>query len=232
MTERRRFFPSTPVQQIPGARVELEMQLQPLAPETEPEPPPCCPCDVMGAGWLTSLTSANDAAPWQPPENGAGWSRPAGNSPAWTQGQSTWQAEPDTFNDNGAPLESPGLRCTYLEIPLGGVMPPVIIGVLQGSNLCKARWQLAWNNPDPQAPSQCAAGHRAISAGNMVYVYLKTPAPALPPTDLPPGPQIPVPIPAPDILTATAYCNDNQAARLTLVITEQAAAPPIVHPFG
>lgn len=42
--QRRRFFPSTPVQQIPGQRVELTVQVRkdaaPAAPEPPPEPPP------------------------------------------------------------------------------------------------------------------------------------------------------------------------------------------------
>lgn len=48
MTERRRFFPSKRVQQVPGRSVELDVQLQP---NTE-----CaggaCECDVDGVAWL------------------------------------------------------------------------------------------------------------------------------------------------------------------------------------
>lgn len=36
MTERRRFFPATPVQRVPGRTVELEMQLRPEAPVLAP----------------------------------------------------------------------------------------------------------------------------------------------------------------------------------------------------
>ena len=39
MSERRRFFPATPVQRVPGRTVELEMQLRPEAPAAPPTNP-------------------------------------------------------------------------------------------------------------------------------------------------------------------------------------------------
>ena len=54
MTERRRFFPATPVQRVPGRTVELEMQLRPEVPEATPEPQLAgdCECNVGGVALL------------------------------------------------------------------------------------------------------------------------------------------------------------------------------------
>ena len=68
---RRRFFPATPVQQVPGRTVELEVQLRPAAPPAPPAAEEGCNCDVAYAlawperlspsGWeLGSVDSAMD----------------------------------------------------------------------------------------------------------------------------------------------------------------------------
>ena len=51
MTQRRRFFPSTPVQTVPGRTVEIEVQVRRIAPAPAPEvpvvEPPVCPVPVI-----------------------------------------------------------------------------------------------------------------------------------------------------------------------------------------
>lgn len=51
MTQRRRFFPSTPVQTVPGRTVEMEVQVRRTAPAPAPEvpvvEPPVCPVPVI-----------------------------------------------------------------------------------------------------------------------------------------------------------------------------------------
>lgn len=51
MTQRRRFFPSTPVQTVPGRTVEMEVQVRRIAPAPAPEvpvvEPPVCPVPAI-----------------------------------------------------------------------------------------------------------------------------------------------------------------------------------------
>lgn len=51
MTQRRRFFPSTPVQTVPGRTVEMEVQVRRTAPALVPEvpvvEPPVCPVPII-----------------------------------------------------------------------------------------------------------------------------------------------------------------------------------------
>lgn len=65
MTERRRFFPSRRVQQVPGARAELEVQLRPDAPPVQDCPPSACVCDVLGPAllvdWSVNALTYTDA---------------------------------------------------------------------------------------------------------------------------------------------------------------------------
>ena len=61
MSERRRFFPATPVQRVPGRTVELEMQLRP-----EPQLAGDCECNVGGVALLVVLNAdQSDGHSWQ-----------------------------------------------------------------------------------------------------------------------------------------------------------------------
>ena len=59
MTLRRRFFPSTPVQQAPGQTVQLEVQMRPevLEPMPEPQLAGDCECNVGGVALLVELNA-------------------------------------------------------------------------------------------------------------------------------------------------------------------------------
>lgn len=59
MTLRRRFFPSTPVQQAPGQTVQLEVQMRPevLEPMPEPQLAGDCECNVGGVALLMELNA-------------------------------------------------------------------------------------------------------------------------------------------------------------------------------
>lgn len=65
---RRRFFPSTKVQQDPAQSVELEVQLRPEVPEPMPEPQLAgdCECNVGGVALLVELNAdQGEAEFWQ-----------------------------------------------------------------------------------------------------------------------------------------------------------------------
>lgn len=68
MTLRRRFFPSTPVQQAPGQTVQLEVQMRPevLEPMPEPQLAGDCECNVGGVALLMELNAdQGEATSWQ-----------------------------------------------------------------------------------------------------------------------------------------------------------------------
>ena len=210
MTVRRRFFPSTPAQQQPGQHVELEMQLRPEAPPEQAPPTSAsgdCECDVIGAGWLVSMTAHGADMGWQELPDGrweiSGYSVSAGSLTSY------WEGVPETFSDWGMPLEGPTFRCKRLELYSYASPAAVIVGVLQGRTLCGARWHLAW---DRQAAAdsnsaQSINGHVARAEGNMVWVYQ-----FLIPTGAAPNGQA-------EVLTAKAMCGGVKVAELVLEIT-------------
>lgn len=203
MSERRRFFPATPVQRVPGRTVELEMQLRPAAPaaaQAAPAAPPPAPgvCDVMGARWLMSLTAVGADASQEELASGD-WLR-YGESPG-INGASTWSGQPEVADQFGQWLESETYRCVHLQITIFSTTP-VIVGVLQGASMSDVHWVLSWSHPRPNDPQRSLNGHHARWAGNMVWVTT---------------------LPWPDgsnaereVLTATAFCGGAQVDQLVL----------------
>ncbi|MDO5289353.1 MAG: hypothetical protein Q4F13_06925 [Pseudomonadota bacterium] len=164
--ERRRFFPARHVQHVPGQTVAMDVQLTPKA----PAPAGGCQCDVVGAGWLASLTGDGFDVGWEQLPNGL-W-RVSGQTGSNHWSVSLWQGTPDTFDAYGFPLESPGFRCVDLTLDIyAWVVLPVIVGVLQGRTLCDAAWDVAWAQGAAGSAAQSIHGHRAHAQGNMLYVY-------------------------------------------------------------
>lgn len=161
---RRRFFPSRRVQRVPGQQVALEVQLRPEAPV--PAPADECVCDVAGARWLWSLGPGD--AGWQEEPDGT-WLR--SGSSLFMSSASIWHGTPDRFDRAGTPLEGPGFRCVHIDIAYELGTPGVFVGVIQGQALCDAGWDLAWEHASGADPALSSRGHRAVAAGNMVYVY-------------------------------------------------------------
>lgn len=212
MTLRRRFFPSTPVQQVPGQSVKLEVQLRPEAPAAAPPaaaPAGECECDVIGAGWLISMTAkgADMGAMELPDGRWVIGGYPVGPGTL----TSYWEGVPEHFSDWGLPLEGPSFRCTRLELSSLPYSAPVIVGALQGRTLCGVRWQLVWDKPAEEDSQQSAFGHVAHAAGNMVWVHQFQGSDLWPDGD-------------PELLTATAFCGGQQVAQLELEITPRLEA--------
>jgi hypothetical protein len=209
MTLRRRFFPSTPVQKAPGQTVNLEVQLRPeapviAAPAPAPAPPGDCECDVIGAGWLVSLTAHQaDMGGGELPDGR--WE--ISGSPATTGSfSSIWEGVPERFGDWGTPLEGPTFRCVELMLTSERVNAPVIVGVLQGRALCDPKWHLSWDRPSPDSAGQSVNGHVARTAGNMIWVSQYEASPETPLDG------------QTEVLTATATCGGAEVATLRLEI--------------
>ena len=167
MSERRRFFPAIPVQQVPGRTVELEVQLRQLPGVAAPAPG-AHSCDVTGATWLMSITGLGEDAGWSELPDGQGYQRTGySNGMGCT---SIWEGTPGRPDTQGPYLEGPNFRCVFLRLVVGEWdFPPLIVGVLQGRSLCDVHWELSWSHPG-ELPGDSLNGGYALTEGNMIWV--------------------------------------------------------------
>ena len=168
MAPRRRFFPSTTVQKVPGRTVELEMQLRPVATAPVPAAAPA-PANVT---WLPHQ-SLWDGVERQTDFLGDGqWDINNG----WGIPRSIWEGVPGNLDDVRPEL-SAEFRCIEIEvvtshwIELGRDLE--YFGVIQGATLVDARWDFEWNKPHLENPAYSKRLHRAEVFGNVVRVLLE-----------------------------------------------------------
>ena len=209
MAPRRRFFPSTTVQKVPGRTVELEMQLRPVA--TAPAPA-AAPAPGGGTGpanvtWLPHQ-SLWDGVDRETVFLGDGrWDINNG----WGIPRSIWEGVPGNLDDVRPEL-SAEFRCIEIEvvtsywIELGRDLE--YFGVIQGATLADARWDFEWNEPHLENPAYSKRLHRAEVFGNVVRVLLT-------PTD--------GGLESRETLTARAYSGGAQVGELKLVAIGEAA---------
>ena len=209
MAPRRRFFPSTTVQKVPGRTVELEMQLRPVA--TAPAPA-AAPAPGGGTGpanvtWLPHQ-SLWDGVGRETDFLGDGqWDINNG----WGIPRSIWEGVPGNLDDVRPEL-SAEFRCIEIEVvtsywnELGRDLE--YFGVIQGATLADARWDFEWNEPHLENPAYSKRLHRAEVFGNVVRVLLT-------PTD--------GGLESRETLTARAYSGGAQVGELKLVAIGEAA---------
>ena len=198
MTPRRRFFPSTTVQKVPGRTAELEMQLRPVATAAAPAP--------ANVTWLPHQ-SLWDGVERQTDFLGDGqWDINNG----WGIPRSIWEGVPGNLDDVRPEL-SAEFRCTEIEvvtsdwIELGRDLE--YFGVIQGATLVDARWDFEWNKPHLENPAYSKRLHRAEVFGNVVRVLL-TPTEGS--------------LESRETLTARAYSGGAQVGELRLVAIGEA----------
>lgn len=160
MTQRRRFFPSTTVQTVPGRTVEFEMQVRPAGVVVAPAPekPESVPAN---ATWL--LPQAFVLMPHYEQWN---WAL----EPSQELGElfydfwldhyvkgfslsAKWKGTPGPPAEWGYPLPMPSAdfvcyevtASTYYEELQGS--GTVFFGVLQGATLADVHWDLVWDKP-------------------------------------------------------------------------------------
>ncbi|MDO5623779.1 MAG: hypothetical protein Q4G71_03730 [Pseudomonadota bacterium] len=151
MSGRRRFFPATPVQQVPGRTVALEMQLRPEAPEPVPAYGP-----VHGASWMLSSFASEmfwspEDVQLEPLDDGRfRVSHPWG----WEFLHTIWEGTPP--RPDGPLLGVPGRRwrCVDAVCRSSG---SVYFGVLLGDST-DVRWTLEWDMPADAPPALAADG--------------------------------------------------------------------------
>ncbi len=231
MTQRRRFFPSTPVQTVPGRSVEFEMQVRPAGVVTAPAPTAPAPEKPepvpASATWL--LPQAIVLTPWHegdwaldPSEEGAPfydfWMRHYDNNYDF---KAKWKGTPHTLDQpNGPPLPSADFVCYEVTTSanyenLKG-LGNVFFGVLQGTTLSDVHWELEWDRSSgfdavDTRYTVSVDGDRASTWGNIVMVILE------------PSTGWGVDGESADLkLTATAYSAGIEVAKLTFVAQKEA----------
>ena len=208
MAPRRRFFPSTTVQKVPGRTAELEMQLRPVA--TAPAPA-AAPAPGGGTGpanvtWLPHQ-SLWDGVERQTYFLGDGqWDINNGRGIP----RSIWEGVPGNLDDVRPEL-SAEFRCTEIEVVtylIKARRDLEYFGVIQGATLVDARWEFEWDPANVDDPSFSQRLHRAEVFGNVVRVLLTRPD----------GGQK-----SQETLTARAYSGGAQVGELKLVAIGEAA---------
>ena len=200
MTPRRRFFPSTTVQKVPGRTVELEMQLRPVATAPVPAAAPA-PANVT---WLPHQSLWRGG--WQTVFLGDGqWDINNG----WVIPRSIWEGVPGNLDDVRPEL-SAEFRCTEIEVVITGLIGAErdleYFGVIQGATLVDARWEFEWDPANVDDPSFSQRLHRAWAFGNVIRVLLT-------PTD---GSE------SQETLIARAFSGGAQVGELKLVAIKEA----------
>lgn len=165
MTPRRRFFPSTTVQKVPGRTVELEMQLRPVATAPVPAAAPAnvtwLPHQSLWEGVDRETVFLGDGR-WDI-NNGRGIPR------------SIWEGVPGNLDDVRPEL-SAEFRCTEIEVVTTYLIEAgrdlEYFGVIQGATLVDARWEFEWDPANVDDPSFSQRLHRAWAFGNVIRVLL------------------------------------------------------------
>lgn len=198
MTQRRRFFPSSPVQKVPGAIAEFGMQLQPLA-KAPAVAPALGGCDLYGAGWFSPAFAEGNEWVWEAQADG-GW----GVFSSWLT--SLWKsesgAEPAELGTR--PVPSAAFRCVELQVvPWVSYTPHV--GVIQGVSMSDARWEAVWDKPSLDDPAISEVGSRFDTWGNVIIVrQFDTGSGGIDGME------------GMETLTATAFCSGSAVATLVL----------------
>ena len=206
MSERRRFFPATPVQRVPGRTVELEMQLRPEAPvapaQAPAEPPPAGGCELFGVGWFIDTSTIG----WNHSVSVLSETLADGRTHFWDDGFKAqhmyWQGSPEHVGGWGRPIPEPGFHCTELRLWRAGPgFPMVFYGMLQGASMTAVRWELSWDAPMAENPGVSEFGDFAYTWGNVLCVQLvEDGGGGLPAVEL----------------TATAFCAEQAVGTLIL----------------
>ena len=206
MAPRRRFFPSTTAQKVPGRTVELEMQLRPVATAPAPTgaPTPGGGTGPVDVTWLPHQSLWEGVDVLSDNLGGGQWNINNG----WGIPRSVWVGEPTEVDEGGnaRPVLSAGFRCIEIEVVTSYWIEAgrdlEYFGVIQGATLADARWDFEWNKPHLENPAYSKRLHRAEVFGNVVRVLLTSTKGGLK---------------SRETLTARAYSGGAQVGELKLV---------------
>lgn len=208
MTERRRFFPARPVQQVPGQTVGLQGRLRPVA-----APAPAVQAeggdvgDVVCTGWLvpwlcaaTSEQIGVDVLVDGTTEIYGDITDPVTGISYTALESSLWAGTPVLLDelDRARPIPGAGFLCTELQIETTYNRPYPgrhFMALAPGGN-----WEAEWDSATTD-PLVAASGHTVIVAGGTLVVVVQDTDTSIDQTET---------------LTASAYAGDTLIAQLIL----------------
>ena len=172
---RRRFFPTTTAQAVPGRTVELEMQLRPAAKAQASAIAP-----ASGGGEAPRVTWLPNQTLWDAVDvlsDSIGEGRWDINN-AWGIPRSIWEGVPTEVDEGGSarPVLSAGFRCVEIEVVTSYWIEAgrdlEYFGVILGVTLADARWEFEWDQPHSENPAFSRRLHRASAFANVIHVAL------------------------------------------------------------
>lgn len=142
MTVRRRFFPVAPVQQVPGQRVELEVQLRPqgVASPAAAAPPAAIVTWMVRAGDMAFYSEVIEASPgvWVGQDGDRDFGEFHG-SPGFL----TWMGDGEPPG-NVVAMATPSFACTTMRAARDGHQGGIHGAALGAGDVT---WRLAWDRP-------------------------------------------------------------------------------------
>lgn len=197
MAPRRRFFPSTKVQTVPGRTVELEMQLRPVAKAAAPAAAaPSTPPgdnDIYGVGWFSPAFATWSFLTWSMEADGR-WLL----HDEFENLLSRWEGDPGLME---LPVPTSTFRCVELRSVANATGFPLTYhtGVIQGASMADVRWEAFWDVPSGDPAVSASAGNSFTTWGNVIQVA-----------------QVNTGMEGPETLTATAYAGSAVVGTLIL----------------
>lgn len=176
MAPRRRFFPSTKVQTVPGRTVELEMQLRPVAKAAAPAAaaPSTPPGDgeIFGVGWLGGILDAGTSIRSELLPDGRWDIR---DYDGWRLESSIWEGTPVVVDPDLVvhPVPGPGFHCVELQVETTYYHDwpgRTYFGVIQGTAMADAHWEFEWDFIAGGNPAESRQGHLVAAYGNVLHL--------------------------------------------------------------
>lgn len=179
MTVRRRFFPSRPVQQLPGQSVELALQLRPAASSSVAAPSATDP-GTVGArctGWLVprlcgapaSALAVSTLPDGRIEIHGDSYYADVDETNYGSLLGSVWSGTPPTLDVLGRARPIPGddFACVELDIETTSNLPfpgRHFMALVPGGT-----WSVEWEIPS-EDPLESTSGHRVTVVGGTLFV--------------------------------------------------------------
>lgn len=232
MTERRRFFPSTPVQKVPGQKVEVEVQIRPEGKAIEAESKDCV-CKGAVATWVYRMPDyrrpyvttvvdpeTTDVSFIEDLYDDSSSTYYSALTRGFTYLGDFFSLPPKLWANNSVMYEH------YPNLMVGGVVLDAwelgmetygeesiedFFAFIFGDSLCEPHWTFSWNHPRAD-PAISIHGYRVETRGTLLRVFLDD--------------YVYYNFPHDTVLTARAFCGGKQFRELTYTWRKDATPYP------
>ena len=222
--QRRRFFPARPVQQVPGQRVEVAVQVRRESAAAVTADPngggsTAVPVQDLGlTGWVCPAPLLRSWDRWESAEIAPGQWR-FGNSRLSSLWLGSFASIPNAFFDESLglrdapwwrgdeifPLPSGALRCVRIDALVSMINEdgqPVFVGAYFGAQAESVVWEIEWSRAGDN-PWKAQEGHIAVPYGAQVHLCTVPQAEDI----------------ADNVMLAKAFLDGQEVGRLEFVAT-------------